>query len=59
MQGVLARYLLNESDGAPTDKYTAAFNLYTAMRKEALNRFNSDTGWSISFTPSNRNRRMR
>lgn len=59
VQGTLAHYLLNESDGAPTDKYTAALNLYVAMRKEALNRFNSDTGWSLSFTPSNRTRRRR
>lgn len=50
--GTLARIYLNESQGAPSDKYTAAQQEYLTARKEALNRFNGDTGWSISFVPS-------
>jgi hypothetical protein len=57
--GVLARVLLNESSGAPTDRYTATFQDYVNARKEALNRFNGDTGWNVSFTPSLVNRRRR
>lgn len=50
--GVLARALLNESGGSPTDHYTSVFQEYVNARKEALNRFNGDTGYNISFTPS-------
>lgn len=50
--GALARAILNESGGAPTDRYTATFQDYTVARKEALNRFNGDTGYDVSFTPS-------
>lgn len=57
--GVLARFILNESGGAPTDHYTMVNNEYIASRKEALNRFNGDTGYDISFTPSMVNWRRR
>lgn len=50
--GTLARALLNESGGAPTDRYTKTQQEYLEARKEALNRFNGDTGWDVSFTPS-------
>lgn len=50
--GVLARALLNESGGAPTDRYSATFQDYVNARKESLNRFVGDTGYDISFTPS-------
>lgn len=50
--GVLAAALLNESGGAPTDRYTATYQKYLEGRKEALNRFNGDTGYDIEFTPS-------
>lgn len=53
MDGVLARALLNESSGSPTDHYTQVQNDYLSGRKEALNRFNGDTGYDIAFTPSN------
>jgi len=59
VQGCYARYLLNESGGSPTDKYTAAQSDYLSMRKEALNRFMGDTGYEIRFTPSSRYRRRR
>lgn len=50
--GVLAAALLNESGGAPTDRYTRTYQNYIESRKEALNRFNGDTGYTIDFTPS-------
>lgn len=52
VKGVLAAALLNESGGAPTDRYTKTYQEYLGDRKEALNRFNGDTGWEIDFTPS-------
>lgn len=57
--GVLARVYLNESGGSPTDKYNTAFQEYQTAKKNALNRFNGDTGWDISFKPSLPNRRVR
>lgn len=54
--GVLARAILNESGGAPTDRYTATMAEYAQARKEALNRFNGDTGYTVSFTPSMQSR---
>lgn len=55
--GVLANVLLNESGGAPTDRYTKTQQDYLMARKEALNRFNGDTGWDIQFAPSMQGRR--
>lgn len=57
--GALARAVLNESGGAPTNKFTAFYQEYLQARKEALNRFNGDTGWSVAFTPSLTTRRRR
>lgn len=50
--GVLCKALLNESGGSPTDHYTKTYQDYLEARKEALNRFNGDTGWDVNFTPS-------
>lgn len=55
--GTLAKAILNESGGAPTDRYTLTYQDYLTARKEALNRFKGDTGWDISFTPSYGRRR--
>lgn len=52
--GVLAKAVLNESEGAMTDRYTKTYQDYLTARKEALNRFNGDSGWSVSFRPSGR-----
>lgn len=52
VNGVLALAALNESGGAPTDHYQNLQQDYTNSRKEALNRFNGDSGWDIDFTPS-------
>lgn len=52
VNGVLALQILNESGGAPTERYNITQNQYVQGRKEALNRFRGDTGYDISFTPS-------
>lgn len=57
--GTLSRAILNESQGSPTPKYQQYIQDYLVARKEALNRFNGDTGWTNSFTPSLINRRRR
>lgn len=57
VNGVLARAILNESGGSPTDKYSLIQQDYLTGRKEALNRFNGDTGWDVSFVPSRQGRR--
>lgn len=57
VDGVLAKAILNESGGSPTDHYTLVQNSYLEGRKEALNRFNGDTGYDIQFSPSNFGRR--
>ncbi len=49
--GALARATLDESAGAPSVQYQAYFEDYLSTRKESLNRFNSDTGWDLSFAP--------
>lgn len=59
VKGALARAILNESGGAPDQKYTEIYKEYISDRKEALNRFNGDTGWNTSFTPSLTTRRRR
>lgn len=59
VKGTLARALLNESGGTPTDKYSQIYKEYLEDRKEALNRFNGDTGWDTSFAPSLIQRRRR
>lgn len=55
--GTLAKAILNESEGAPTDRYQVVYQDYVSSRKEALNRFNGDTGWDISFAPARPRRR--
>lgn len=55
--GVLAQAVLNESEGAPNDRYTTTYRDYLLARKEALNRFNGDTGFDVSFSPSMQRRR--
>lgn len=52
VNGVLALAVLNESGGSPTDHYQNLQKDYTDSRKEALNRFNGDSGWNVDFTPS-------
>lgn len=59
VKGVLAKCILNESDGSPTPKYQSLQAEYLSSRKEALNRFNGDTGFTTSFVPSSFNRGRR
>lgn len=59
VDGVLAKAILNESEGAPTDRYTLVWQAYMNARKEALNRFNGDTGWEVAFVPNRGSRRRR
>lgn len=49
--GVLASYTLRQNSGAPNDMYTAFFQQYLGERRESLNRFNSDTGWDVQYSP--------
>lgn len=56
VNGVLARYTLRESGGAQSEMYQIYQQDYTEGRKKALNRFNMDTGWDISFAPARKNR---
>lgn len=54
--GVLARYTLRESGGATSEMYQVYQQDYLEGRRNALNRFNSDTGWEVNFTPGRMNR---
>lgn len=49
--GTLAAYTLRESGGAQTEMYKTYNEQYVEGRRNALNRFNGDTGWDVSFTP--------
>lgn len=51
--GTLAAYTLRESGGAQTDMFKTYNDQYTESRRTALNRFNGDTGWDVSFSPGN------
>lgn len=50
-QGLYAKALLEEAGGEPTQQYQAAYTEYLRMRKEALNRWTSDTGTCLQFVP--------
>lgn len=54
--GTLARYTLRESGGAQTEMYQVYQQDYIKARQTALNRFNSDTGWDLSFAPGRKSR---
>lgn len=56
VNGVLARYTLRESGGAQSEMYQIYQQDYTEGRRKALNRFNMDTGWNVSFAPARRSR---
>lgn len=55
--GTLAAAILNESGGAPTDRFSKTQQEYELSKKESLNRFNGDTGYKIDFSPSLTGRR--
>lgn len=54
VQGLLVKTILDESDGEPTQRYVTNLQLYDAMKDEAFNRFNGDTGGSVFFRPGRR-----
>lgn len=49
--GLYAKALANEAGGEATAQYTTAYTEYLRARKEALNRFTSDTGNTVQFIP--------
>lgn len=55
IQGVYAKAVLEESGQEPTNQYQVAYQEYIRMRKEALNRFTSDTGVDIMLQPTGAN----
>lgn len=57
--GVLARYTLRESGGAPTPMYQSYQQQYMETRKTSINRFQGNTGWNLSFNPGYYTRRRR
>lgn len=52
IQGLYAHALLDENSGAGTDATESAFQLYYKIMREARNRYTSDTGHDIFFTPT-------
>lgn len=54
--GTLARATLDESAGSESPQYQSYYSDYLDARKEALNRFNFDTGWDVQFAPGRTSR---
>lgn len=54
VQGLYAKALLFENGGERTAEFQTAYVEYQRMKKEAMARFNSDTGNDVSFVPSRR-----
>jgi len=52
IQGLYAYALLDENSGAGTDATESAFALYYKLMREANNRYTSDTGHDVFFTPT-------
>lgn len=50
-QGLLAKALLIESGGTPTNEYQVAYTEYVRMRREVNNRFNADVYSYVAFRP--------
>ena len=55
--GLYSKALLEETGGAPTTQYQAALAVYVRTRKEAVNRYNADTGTDTYFYPMGKNSR--
>lgn len=54
--GLLAKTILDESDGEPTARYASNLQVYESMKDESFNRFNGDTGGTTYFRPGRRGR---
>jgi hypothetical protein len=50
-QGVLAKSILDESDGDPTPRYQMTQKVYEDALNQAYNRYNGDTGSTVYFRP--------
>lgn len=50
-QGLYAAMLLEQAGGSPTNDSLAAATLFTKMKTETFNRYTSDVGTDIQFTP--------
>lgn len=51
VQGLLAKTVLDESDGEPTSRYQSVKKVYDDMLYESYNRYNGDSGSTIFFRP--------
>lgn len=56
IQGLYAYALLDENSGAPTMTTDAAFALYEQIKKQSHNRYTTDTGTDVWFTPNGQRR---
>ena len=56
IQGLYAKALLDENGGEQSQEFATAFAEFQRMKREALNRFNSDTGQDLILIPSDRMR---
>ncbi len=54
VQGLLAKAILDEEGGTPTDHYTKEYISYQQMAKDAISRYNMDTGNDVRMTPASR-----
>lgn len=52
VQGLLAKTILDESDGEPTARYQQVKQVYDDMLYESYNRYNGDSGSTVFFRPS-------
>lgn len=51
VQGLLAKVVLDESDGEPTSRYQQVKSTYDDMLRESYNRYNGDSGSTVFFRP--------
>lgn len=51
-QGLLAKMVLDESDGEPTNRYQQVKKVYDDMLEESYNRYNGDSGSTVYFVPA-------
>lgn len=51
VQGLLAKIVLDESDGEPSSRYQSVKKVYDDMLYESYNRYNGDTGSTVFFRP--------
>lgn len=52
VQGLMAKIVLDESDGEPTARYQQVKQVYDDMLYESYNRYNGDSGSTVFFHPA-------